>query len=173
VVKARKSERVPKKMKSKFDAIVALTDAFCEEYLDEEYAQLARQATAAMCRKRPSPLMRGRVDVWACGIVYALGTVNFLFDTSQEPHMSAAELCEGFGVKKSTGANKARVVREALDMFQMDPNWYRPSEMDDNIMAWMISVNGFIVDARRLSREIQEVAYEKGLIPYIPADRER
>jgi hypothetical protein len=40
-------------------------------------------------------------------------------------------------------------------------------------MAWMISVNGFIVDARRLSREIQEVAYEKGLIPYIPADRER
>jgi len=43
--------------------------------------------------------------------------------------------------------------------------------MDDNIMAWMIMVDGFIVDARSLPRKIQEIAYEKGMIPYIPADR--
>jgi hypothetical protein len=40
--------------------------------------------------------------------------------------------------------------------------------MDDNIMAWMISVNGLIVDARSMPIEIQEIAYEKGLIPYVP-----
>jgi hypothetical protein len=40
--------------------------------------------------------------------------------------------------------------------------------MDDNIVAWMIMVNGLIVDARRLPLEIQEIAYEKGLIPYVP-----
>ena len=162
---------MPKKIKSRFDEIIALTDSFCKEYLDEEYARLARQATAALCRKRPSPLERGRVNVWACGIVYALGTVNFLFDKSQDPYVSAGELCEGFGVKKRTGAAKAKIVRDTLSMFQMDPNWYRPSQMDDNIMAWMIMVNGLIVDARSLPREIQEVAYEKGLIPYIPADQ--
>jgi hypothetical protein len=166
-----KSEKVPKAMRAKFDEIVALTDAVCEEHLDEEYAQLARQATAALCRKRPSPLERGRADIWACGIVYALGTVNFLFDNTQTPHMSAAELCEAFGVSKSTGASKAKVVRDNLDMMQMDPNWYRPSQMDDNIMAWMVMVNGLIVDARRLPREVQVIAYEKGLIPYIPADK--
>jgi len=33
-------------MQEKFDAIVALTDAFCRGHLDEEYAQLARQADA-------------------------------------------------------------------------------------------------------------------------------
>src|SRR5215831_5742876 len=38
-----KSERVPKPMQATFDAIVALTDAFCRAHLDEEYAQLARQ----------------------------------------------------------------------------------------------------------------------------------
>ena len=171
MARTTQSEKVPKKMRVKFDEIVALTDRVCEKYLDEEYAQLARQATAALCRKRPSPLAKGRVDIWACGIVYALGTVNFLFDKSQEPHMSADELCAAFDVKKSSGTNKARVVRDALDMSQMDPNWYRPSRMDDNIMAWMIMVNGLIVDARSLPREIQEIAYEKGLIPYIPADQ--
>jgi hypothetical protein len=166
-----KSEKVPKTMQAKFDEIVALTDAICKEHLDEEYAQLARQATAALCRKRPSPLERGRADVWACGIVYALGTANFLFDNTQTPHMSAAELCDAFGVAKSTGASKAKVVRDNLDMMQMDPNWYRPSQMDDNIMAWMVMVNGLIMDVRMLPREVQVIAYEKGLIPYIPADR--
>lgn len=149
-----KSERIPKKMQTKFDEIAAITDRVCQEYLGEEYAQLARHATAALCRKRPSPLTRGRADIWACGIVYALGTVNFLFDTSQDPHVSADELCAAFGVKKSSGANKAKIVRDALDMFQMDPNWCLPSQMDENPMAWLIMVDGLIVDARSLPREI-------------------
>lgn len=38
-------------------------------------------------------------------------------------------------------------------------------------MVWMISVNGLIVDVRRMPREVQEIAYAKGLIPYIPDDR--
>ena len=166
-----KSERVPKPMQATFDAVVTLTDAFCRAHLDEEYAQLAWQVTAALCRKRPSPLATGNPNTWACGIVYALGSVNFLFDSSQTPSMSAAELCAGFGVSKSTGAAKAKVVRDALDMSQMDPQWYRPSQMDENPLAWMIMVDGFVVDVRRMSRAVEEVAYEKGLIPYIPGEK--
>jgi hypothetical protein len=163
-----KSERVPKPMEATFNAIVALTDAFCRAYLDEEYAQLARQATAALCRKRPSPLATGHLHTWACGIVYALGSVNFLFDKSQTPSLSAADLCAGFRVSKSTGSAKAKTVRDALGMGQMDPQWYRPSKMEDNPLAWMILVNGFAVDVRQMPRDIQEIAYEKGLIPYLP-----
>jgi hypothetical protein len=43
--------------------------------------------------------------------------------------------------------------------------------MDENPMAWMIQVNGLIVDARQTPREIQEEAFRRGPIPYIPADR--
>jgi hypothetical protein len=43
--------------------------------------------------------------------------------------------------------------------------------MDSNPLAWMITVNGFIVDVRTMSLEIQEAAYKKGLIPYIPGER--
>ena len=35
-------------------------------------------------------------------------------------------------------------------------------------MAWRISLNGFIVDVRNQPKEIQEIAFEKGLIPDIP-----
>jgi len=65
-----KSERVPKPMHATFNAIVALTDAFCRAHLNEEYAQLARQATAALCRKRLSPLATGHLKTWACGIAF-------------------------------------------------------------------------------------------------------
>lgn len=35
-------------------------------------------------------------------------------------------------------------------------------------MAWFIVVDGLIVDARHMPLEIQILAYEQGLIPYIP-----
>jgi hypothetical protein len=104
-------------------------------------------------------------------MVYALGAANFLFNKNQTPSMSAAEVCAGFGVSKSTGSAKGKVVRDALGMGQMDPQWYRPSKMEDNPLAWMIMVNGFAVDVRQMPRDIQEVAYEKGLIPYLPGEK--
>jgi hypothetical protein len=58
-----------------------------------------------------------------------------------------------------------------LRTLQLDPNWTLPSRLDDNPMVWMLEVNGFIMDARHAPREVQEIAFKKGLIPYIPADR--
>ena len=164
------TEKVPKKMQEKFDVITQLTDDFCKEHLNDEYAQVCRKMTAKLARKRPSPLANGRVNTWAVGIVYAVGQVNFLFDKSQTPYMAASELAELFGVASSTAGNKAKTIRTALKISVMDADWTLPSRMDGNIMAWMIEVNGVVADARRLPREIQEIAYQKGLIPYIPED---
>ena len=50
--------------------------------------------------------------------------------------------------------------------------WTLPSRMDDNPIIWMVEVNGFPMDIRRCPREAQAIAFEKGLIPYIPADRD-
>jgi len=163
-----KSENVPEKMKPIYDAIVSLTDEVCKKHLNEEYATLARQATAALARKRLSLLLQGKANSWACGIVYALGYVNFLFDKSQQPYMNATDLCKAFGLSASTGATKSKAVRDALNMVQMDPNWCLPSKLEDNFLAWHIMVNGFIVDARSMPLEVQEEACRKGLIPYVP-----
>ncbi len=110
-------EKVPKQMQSKFEEITSLTDAFCSTYLNTEYAQLSRQLTAALCRKRPSPLVKGQAKSWACGIVHALGMVNFLYDPAQSPHMKASELYEHFGVGRSTGQAKSKQIRAMLRCF--------------------------------------------------------
>ena len=46
-----------------------------------------------------------------------------------------------------------------------DPKWTLPSRMDDNPVVWMLEVNGFLMDIRNAPRELQEVAFAKGLIP--------
>ena len=46
-----------------------------------------------------------------------------------------------------------------------------PQQNGGQPLAWMIMVDGFVVDVRRMSRAVQEIAYEKGLIPYIPGDK--
>ena len=63
---------------------------------------------------------------------------------------------------------KSKQIRDLPDMYQMDPNWTLPSQVDSNLLAWMIQVNGLVIDARHAPRGIQEEAFRKGLIPYIP-----
>lgn len=55
-----------------------------------------------------------------------------------------------------------------LRMNQFDPNWMLSSKFDSSPLVWMLSVNGMMLDIRYMPREVQEIAFEKGLIPYIP-----
>ncbi|MBA4379252.1 MAG: hypothetical protein C0393_00920 [Anaerolinea sp.] len=167
-----KTLKVPESMQAIFNEIVAISDDFCKQHLNEEYAELARQMAATLARKRPSPLVNGRANSWAAGIIYTLGQVNFLFDKSQSPHMRADELCKRIGVSQQTAGGRAQKIREMLDIIPMHPNWCLPALVDQNPMIWILSVNGYMVDVRGMPREVQEIAYDKGLIPYIPADRE-
>ena len=124
-------------------------------------------------RKRPSPLLHGSPNAWASGIVRAIGGVNFLHDKSQTPYMRSTDIDHYLGTSPSSGAAKLAAIRKMLGMHQLDPNWSLPSRLDDNPMVWMLQVNGFMVDVRHAPREVQEIAFNKGLIPYIPADRQQ
>ncbi len=171
MAKAKKSENVPPAMQETFAQITALTNDFAQQHLDDEYAQLIRFATAALCRKRPSPLNSGKVATWACGITHAIGMANFLFDSSQTPHISAGDLYKIFGVSAGTGQGKSKLVRDALKITQWDADWCRPSKIGDNPLAWMVQLNGLIMDMRMAPRALQAAAFAKGMIPYIYADQ--
>jgi len=161
---------VPDTYAARCTELVALTDAFCNAHLDSEYRELCREMAVEICQKA-SPGLKGRSTSWAAGIVCALGWVNFLTDPSQTPHLTSAQLAQGFGVSVATMQAKARLIRKELDLMQLDPDWCLPSKLGDNPLVWMLEVNGLLVDIRMAPREAQVVAYEKGLIPYIPADR--
>ncbi|GAC1474584.1 MAG: hypothetical protein PVS3B1_26240 [Ktedonobacteraceae bacterium] len=59
------SLQVPKDLQARFEEITQLTDAFGQQFLNGEYVQLCRELTATLCRKRPSPLVRGKATTWA------------------------------------------------------------------------------------------------------------
>jgi hypothetical protein len=94
--------------------------------------------------------------------------VNFLYDSSQTPHVPTRKIWEYFGISSSTAQAKSKQIRDLLNISQLDPDWTLPSKIEQNPMAWMIQVNGLVVDARYMPREVQEDAFRKGLIPYIP-----
>jgi hypothetical protein len=150
--------------------IVARMDAICVSHLNSEYAELAGVMAATLARMRPSPLLRGDPDIWACGILHALGTVNFLFDKTQSPHLSAEALSAVCNVNASSAAAKARTISKRLDLYPMDPQWCLPSLIPENPLVWMFEIDGFIRDLRTEPRDVQAEAFRRGLIPYIPAD---
>jgi Domain of unknown function (DUF6398) len=162
---------VPESARPAYQAVADLIDAFCREHLNEEYRVMCRKLAGTLARKRPSPLLSGKPATWACGIIRTIGWVNFLDDSSRQPHLKLTAIDKAFGVAESTGQGKSKAIRTMLKIRSFDPKWTLPSRMDDNPRAWMIQIDGFFLDARCLRREIQEEAYRKGLIPYIPADR--
>jgi hypothetical protein len=155
-------------MRETYKWLVHATADVCNHHLNEEYAALARQMAAGLARKRPSPLISGSLEGWACGILYVLGRVNFLFDPASKPFFSAEQLCSVFRVSKSNGAARAKRIENLLKIKPLDPRWSLPSHLADHPTAWLIEFNGVILDARMLPNELQEIAYRKGLIPFVP-----
>lgn len=166
-------EKIHPAMQKIFEDIVSCTNEFCKKHLNDEYAMLLRKLTATLCRKRPSPLLHGNLQTWTAGMVHAIGMVNFLFDRSQKPYLSSSDLCTFFGLAQSTVSNKSKQIRDLLKITQFDLNWTLPSKIEDRPLAWMVSINGFIADVRHLPLEIQEEAFQKGLIPYVPALKQK
>ncbi len=158
--------------KAAFEEVAGLVEEFCRTHLNEEYAAVCRALLEKLARKRPSPLVSGKAATWASGIIRTIGWVNYLDDRKQSPHMKLTAIDKALGVAESTGQGKSMLIRKMLKIALFDHHWTLPSRMDDNPMVWMLTVNGFLMDIRTLPREAQEIAFEKGLIPYIPADRE-
>lgn len=62
-------------------------------------------------------------------------------------------------------ANKAALIRKALDLGVYEPDLTRRSMLERHPLAWLVQVNGFLVDARTLPAEIQDEARRRGLLP--------
>ena len=82
--------------------------------------------------------------------------------------MTGSELCSLLGLSMQTASRKARSIERMLGIEPLDPRWCVPDLLDRNPRAWMIRVDGFVIDARDAPREIQEAAHRRGLIPFIP-----
>ena len=160
----------PTDAQGRLDALTTLTDAVCAEHLTDEYGRLAKAAAERLADLPEPPFLSGKVEGWACGIVRAIGFVNFLADPASPTHRRTAELAPLFGVSEATAAKRDREVRDALDLVRLDPHWTLPSGLLDNPMAWMLMMGGIPEDARHLPADVQRALCERDLIPFAPAD---
>ena len=159
---------VPRAVRPYAEQVVGVTDAVCREHLDGEYADLCRAVVGKLGRKRPSPLTRGDLKIWAAGVIYAVGQLNFVFEPSQTPRATADQLSEWLGVKKTTMANKARLIRDSLKLSHFDTQFMRSDLVEASPLTWLLEVDGMLVDIRRAPVHLQVQAFELGLIPYVP-----
>lgn len=172
IMEAMKPPPITEKAEAQYQIIKDLTQTVCNEHLNKEYYDVSLKLLDAFLQRYPDRLERGQAKSWAAAIVYAIGRVNFLFDSSQTPHLTAIELCQKFNVSQATASKKSSELINYFDMMQLDPEWTVPSMVDKNPFVWMVMTgDGMIADIRNAPREVQVKAYEHGLIPYVPADK--
>jgi hypothetical protein len=160
-------EKVPKALADKFATITTLTDDFCAQHLNDEYRHIIHRLVGTLARKRPSPLLKGKERIWAAAAVHAIERINFLDDLAQTLHCKPTAIFEFFGVVESTGQTRSREIQKLLDMGPLSLEWTLPSRLADNPRAWMLEVDGLMMDIRDAPVELQRAAFEQGLIPLV------
>ncbi len=164
--------RIPVALRPRAASIIEATDRFCGEHLDAEYAVLCRRLVARLARKRPSPLARGDLTIWAGAALYVIGTINFLFDATQRPHLTAAELCRLAGVSQATASNKARDIRTLLGLAPFDPELSRREIADASPARNLVEVGGLIVPVDLIDPLFDDESEEAFLASLDAADRD-
>ncbi len=102
---------------------------FCQEKLDDEYAQLCEKMVR---RLGPTTLATGRQEIWAAAVVYAVGSINFLYDHRFQPYIRSVEISRYFGCSQATVAQKARNIRDLLHLSRF---WTNPEFSTQYIKA--------------------------------------
>ncbi|MCK5241656.1 hypothetical protein KAR34_04320 [bacterium] len=136
--------------------LTEMTENFCNEYLDEDYRQLCGKLINKLSRKRNVPFLSGRIEIWAGAIVYAIGSINFLFDKSFKPYATAEDICNLFSISKSTTSQKAKVIRDMFKLGYYDKEFSTTHMKENNPFSDLAMVNGFIVHKSSLPPEIAE-----------------
>jgi len=144
-------------IQEKTAALIALTDHFSDLYLDAEYRGLCEKLIRKLSRKREVPFLRGKLEIWAAAVVHALGTINFLFDRSFEPAVSASEIAKHFGAAMSTVSSKSKLIQGMFKLHPYHEEFTLPSLADQNPLNNYVMVNGMITPVSALPPYMQEV----------------
>ena len=135
-----------KEIKSKEKQLLDMVESFSEEHINEEYREICSNLVKKMGRKHDVPFKRGKLEIWASAVIYAIGQINFLFDKSFEPYVTPDEICDYFNTKKSTVADKARQIRDMFNIGHYDKEFSTENLKDSNPMKDMIFTgDGLIV----------------------------
>lgn len=133
------------KIQERKQQLMELTLGFSEQYLNEEYDEVIEKLINKMARKREVPFVRGKMEIWAAAVIHAVGTVNFLFDRSNQPYVNLQTILEYFGTKQSTTSQKSKTIQDMFKMSYFDNEFSITSVKQDNPFNNMAMIDGYII----------------------------
>jgi len=131
------------KTNEKIESIDSMIETFGRRHLNTLYTDLAFKLRQMITGSRKLSIQRGRVEIWAGAIIYAIAQLNFLFDPEMEICISPDEICEFFGAKKSTVSNKAGQIRKELDLYYGHPDICTPELIEK--LSFYETEDGFLI----------------------------
>ncbi len=153
------------KLQNRVNTINKLTSQFCAKHIDDEYAEISKAVIGKLQRKRPSPMLRGKEEIWAAAIIHAIGSINFLYDKSFEPYVTLDEINDFFGTKKSSVGSKASEIKKMLNMGYFSSEFSTNKLKKSNPLLNTVMVDGFIVPLDSIPEKHQQevrAARERG-----------
>ena len=125
-----------------------LVSDYCKKHLNEEYRKLCLILLNDICDSDEDFFKRGKEDIWAASIIWAIGSVNFLSDKTFEPYATLSEICNYFDTKTSTVGQKAGKLRDMFDMNYFNDRYQREeSGIADIFGKLLMTDEGFIIPA--------------------------
>lgn len=96
--------------------LTEMVEEFCDEYLNDEYKQLSLKIIEEMANGKSVYFQRGKLEVWASAIIYAVCQINSLFDESNEVHITRKDIFNYFNTKQSIVLRKAVNLRNIYNL---------------------------------------------------------
>jgi len=122
--------------------LLEMVSIFCTEKLNDDYFRLCEKLIRKLGRKRDVPFQRGKLEIWAAAVVYAIGSINFLFDKSFEPYMTPAQINDYFGTKNTTVTGKAREIKDLFNLWYFNPEFSTQKMTEENPFNKLVMVDG-------------------------------
>jgi hypothetical protein len=108
----------------------------CDDTVRDDFIALCLTLVDKMCRKRPSPLERGKLPIWISAVIHAVGTMNFMFDHAQDIYVSPRELAAYFDSAASSVTTRSKVVRDMFKMTLTKPDWILPGRFNSTMATF-------------------------------------
>lgn len=188
----RKRKTVRGKKEERVEAIKSMIEGFGRSRLDPIYTGFVLKLCDRIARMRKLDIQRGRTEIWAASMVYAIARLNLLFDPKSDSPITTDTLCDYFETKKSTVGNKATLIEQACHLDWGSEDYVHQDIIDT--FSFVETPDGFILpksmfsdpdfnididnegaDLARFSAElkrIQEREAEAGRVPREERSRE-
>jgi len=151
-----------KKIKSEqLKKINNLIHSFCDENLNNELEHYAINLCNDLDSRQGVNINRGKIEIWAASIIYAIARLNFLFDRENEYFISTDTICDYFGTKKSTTGNKATQIEKICNIHNNIEEYCSQDIIDS--FTFHETKEGFIIPKNMMNdfEIVYEIADEK------------